>query len=402
MIALVLLALLVLLGFTAWFPTVATFVWILILETSPDIWLDQLIGGHETIVAALKAAGLAIALLMALRFGARPDAFNPGFAFLAMFLAGLAHGLYPGLTLSGSLRSLVGSAAPFAFGFIRLPPWWRRAVEQAAKLGPSVTVLFGAVLAALGLHQMLEVQQGALRLGGSGQAAFLAGFALIAVYAGLLGWVRSPNRADGALLLVNLVLLALTGARAPLSLAAALSIGVFALQRRFIPLLAAAAAACLAVMFASTFSFLRVVDLAKLGEATDLSNRNLVWPYFEHAFQTSPWIGWGVGAGKVVVPLGSSLSQLIATNAAHNEYLRIGAEGGALGLLLLIICLTAWALRGSASLPPPQRWLMRAVFIAFAIHSATDNTLIATTSSVFFIWASAVFAAPPPAAKPVP
>jgi O-antigen ligase len=241
-----------------------------------------------------------------------------------------------------------------------------------------------------------------LRLGGSGQAAFLAGFALIAVYAGLLGWVRSPNRADGALLLVNLVLLALTGARAPLSLAAALSIGVFALQRRFIPLLAAAAAACLAVMFASTFSFLRVVDLAKLGEATDLSNRNLVWPYFEHAFQTSPWIGWGVGAGKVVVPLGSSLSQLIATNAAHNEYLRIGAEGGALGLLLLIICLTAWALRGSASLPPPQRWLMRAVFIAFAIHSATDNTLIATTSSVFFIWASAVFAAPPPAAKPVP
>jgi hypothetical protein len=35
---------------------------------------------------------------------------------------------------------------------------------------------------------------------------------------------------------------------------------------------------------------------------------------------------------------------------------------------------------------------MRAVFIAFAVHSATDNTLIATTSSVFFIWVSAVFA----------
>jgi hypothetical protein len=40
---------------------------------------------------------------------------------------------------------------------------------------------------------------------------------------------------------------------------------------------------------------------------------------------------------------------------------------------------------------------MRLVFIAFAVHSATDNTLIATTSSVLFIWASAVFSA---AAKP--
>ncbi len=43
---------------------------------------------------------------------------------------------------------------------------------------------------------------------------------------------------------------------------------------------------------------------------------------------------------------------------------------------------------------------MRLVFFAFALHSLTDNTLIATTSSVFFLWVSAVFATAPEPTKP--
>jgi O-antigen ligase len=123
-------------------------------------------------------------------------------------------------------------------------------------------------------------------------------------------------------------------------------------------------------MFAPALSFLRPIQLAELGDATSLSNRNLVWPYFLSVAAASPVTGWGVGAGKIIIPVTSHLTALIGTNAAHDEYLRIGAEGGALGLALL----------------------MTLIFIAFAIHSATDNTLIATTSSVFFIWVSAVFA----------
>jgi O-antigen ligase len=89
---------------------------------------------------------------------------------------------------------------------------------------------------------------------------------------------------------------------------------------------------------------------------------------------------------------------LIGTTAAHNEYLRVGTEGGAIGVMLLVVCMGLWAYRGSRHLPRAERWLMRLVFVAFAVHSATDNTLIATTSSVLFIWASAVFSA---AAKPI-
>jgi hypothetical protein len=75
-----------------------------------------------------------------------------------------------------------------------------------------------------------------------------------------------------------------------------------------------------------------------------------------------------------------------------NEYLRIGAEGGLFGLLLLIALIFLWVKRHSTPLPRDESWLMRLVFLNFAFQSATDNPLIATTSSVFFIWVSAVFA----------
>lgn len=145
-------------------------------------------------------------------------------------------------------------------------------------------------------------------------------------------------------------------------------------------------------MFLNALTFLHVIDLAQLGEAADLSNRNLVWPYFQAAFLASPFFGWGVAAGKVIIPVTSRLTSLIGTNAAHNEYLRIGAEGGAFGLALLIVLIFLWVKRGSARLPRAQRWLMRLIILSFALQSATDNTLIATTSSVLFLWMSAIFA----------
>jgi hypothetical protein len=51
---------------------------------------------------------------------------------------------------------------------------------------------------------------------------------------------------------------------------------------------------------------------------------------------------------------------------------------------------------------PAERWVMRLVFLVFALHSATDNTLIATTSSLMFAWVSAVFARAESEATPHP
>jgi O-antigen ligase len=151
-------------------------------------------------------------------------------------------------------------------------------------------------------------------------------------------------------------------------------------------------APALAVLAAPLLGFVRLLHLAAHGDLGDLSHRTLIWPIYEAAFAASPWVGWGLGAGKVLVPVGTLLWDLIGTNAAHDEYLRIAAEGGAVGLGLLILCLAAWLYRGIRPMPGAERAVMILVFLGFAAHSATDNTLIATTASLMFIWVTAIFA----------
>jgi O-antigen ligase len=387
------LALVTTLVAAARFPVAATLLWIIAIEVTPDQWFS---GAHETVIGVEKGAGVALVALLGLRFGWRRDRYNPGFAFGAMFFTGLLHGLYPGLTLTSSLRTLVGSAAPFAFGFVTTGPEFRRAVVRTVTAGPLLNLITGAVLAALHVHAIYTMEGGVFRLAGAGLPAFLGGFALIAIYAGLLEMLRPPpaNLLEPGLLALNFGILLLTGARTPLALASLLILGVIIAKRNLLAAAAAGAMLAVAILFLGEFSFIRAVDLVQAGQAGNLSNRDLIWPYFEAAIAASPWLGWGVGAGKMVVPATHGIAQLIGTNAAHNEYLRIGCEGGVVGLVLLVLCMALWAARGARALPVAEGWFIRLVFIAFAVHSATDNTLIATTSSVMFIWITAVFSAP--------
>jgi O-antigen ligase len=395
-------------GLTAWFPIAATVAWVLLLETSPELWLTNEVD-RETVIGVAKAAGLALAVILGLRAGFKRDRYNPGFAFLFMFVAGLIHGLYPGLSLLDSLRSLIGSAAPFVFGFVRLPASWCRAVVRAAIFGPVFAVAFWAVLSLAGQGSVVSFENGLMRLGGPGEPAFLGGFALIAIYALLLELLAQPRLLDCWMLVLNFVILLATGARAPLFLAAMLMFVAVLLPapglnafRRMMILAGTGAVVSLGVMFSGVLSFIRAVGLAREGQTANLSNRDLVWPVFERAIAASPWFGWGTGAGKVVVPVGSGMSMLIGTNAAHDEYLRIAAEGGAVGAALLLGLMALWLWRGSAGLTYPRRMVLRMIMLAFAVHSATDNTLIATTSSVFFMWMSAVFASREEASKAAP
>jgi len=372
------------------FPHQAMRLWILALATSPDAWANGLVGGPELITAAMKGYGLVLVLGLGLRHGWRFDRYNPSFAFTFMFLASMVHGLYPGLTLTDSLRSLTGSASPFFFSFVCLPKTLITSINRTLVWAPLCAIAFGALLTLSGLGAAYNIEQGAVRLGTSGEAPYLAGFALIAIYAGWLEFLASPSRRSCIMITINLTIILLTGARAPLLLAGLITILVLIAQRRVLALAGLGALAALGVMCSQALTFLRVFNLIHLGEASDLSNRTLVWPYFLSAWAASPLFGQGVGAGKVIMPLSTPLAGLIGTNAAHDEFLRIGAEGGIVGLLLLIILIILWLQQGTAALPRPQKYFIRLVFLAFALHSATDNTMIATTSSVFFLWASTV------------
>jgi O-antigen ligase len=388
------------LALAAAYPAEATALWLAALATCPEMWLGDLIGHSPDIIGIDKGIGLGLLALCLLRYGARADTFNPGQAFLFMFSTGFMHGVWPGLTVADSVRSLIGSAAPFAFSWSRLSAAWSRRVIGTVILAPFLIIGFGACLAAAGLRPLYSVEDGALRLGASTHPAFLAGFVLISVYALLLEQVRGARGWRLLALGADIVILLATGARAPLGLAMLLILLVavavptprWPWRSRAGVLLAVAAAPPAAVLAAPFLGFVRLLSLASQGDVTDLSNRTLIWPVYEAAFMRSPWFGWGTGSGKVLVPVGTLLWQLLGTNAAHDEYLRIAVEGGGLGLGLLVLLMALWLRDGMRGMPGAERAVMVLVFLAFAVHSATDNTLIATTASLMFAWISAVFA----------
>lgn len=389
------------LGFLAFRHTVGFCVaWLLIAGSTLEMVLGDWLGGSafNSIIALVKAAELGLGLICMLRFGLILDRFNPAFAYVFMFAGGFVHGLYPGLTAVTSLRSLIGSLAPFVFCFSRVPIGWAHGMIRMTRWIPVLTVAAGAVLAATGLRPLF-VDSGGWRLAALGHPAFLGNFCLSAIYAGLFELLRGGRREDLMLLVVNFLLLLATGARAPamygalviLTMLFATRSPVLPIRRRLLLLLCLLALLPLGLLAAEALPQIRLFNLLT-GEAGNLSGREILWPIFSHAADASPWLGWGIGAGNQIISPDSEIAELIGSRAAHNEYLRMRLEGGEVGRCLLVVLFLIWGQRGSAVLPRDEKLLMRLIFIAFACHAYTDNLLISTSACVFFALITAVFA----------
>jgi hypothetical protein len=388
-------------AFLAWRHLIGFSVaWLLLAGLSLEMTLYDLIGpsAYAPTIAAIKAVQLGLAVLCVLRYGSQLDVFNPTWAYLAIFAIGLLHGLHPGLTTADSLRSLVGSVAPFAFCFSRPPREWSSAMIRATSWIPVLSVAGGVVLATAGLRPLF-VESGGERLVGLGHPAFLAGVCLAAIYACLIRLYRGAGRGDLMLLGVNFVILTLTGARAPLAYGVAVTTITLAVvsapcmpaRRRWLLLLGAATLLPVFALLDHTLTNIRLFNLLA-SDSTDLSGRDLLWPLFEQAAGQSYWFGWGLGAGNFIISPHSEVATLLQTWAAHNEYLRMEVEGGQIGRGLLVIAFVLWVVLHTRRLPRAERHIMRLIFIAFAAHAITDNVLISTPASVLFTFVAAVFA----------
>ncbi len=375
--------------------------WLLTAGCSLEMTANDMIGpeAFQPVIAAIKAAQIGLAILCALRWGVDGDPWNPSWAFAIMAATGIVHGLYPGLTMAESLRSLIGSVAPFAFCFVRFPTAWADAMIRATRWCALVAVAGGVILAALAIRPLFT-DSGGMRLTGLGHPAFLATVCMASVYAGLVQFYRTGRRAELPLLAVNLTILLLTGARAPMAFATMVTgltltcVSAPAVPTRWrLSLLAAAGgfATVLAVfLLAGDLGDIRLFKLLST-DATNLSGRDILWEAFGAVTRDSPWVGWGIGAGNVVIPPEGPVAKLLHTWAAHNEYLRIEVEGGQLGRGLLIVMFATWVWMRSRALPVPTRRIIRLVFLAFAGHAFTDNLLISTPACVLMTFAAAVF-----------
>lgn len=380
------------------FPLAVTLAWLLLAGSTPEYWLADAVGGASAMVAAEKFAGFGVAAVCALRFGLRADPCNPAYAFAAICAWGFGRGVHPRLDALESLRSLAGSVAPFAFGFVRLPAAWGRAVIAGVTLLPPILVLLGAAFALAGLHPLV-VEQSGLRLQATGIPAFLGGFTEAASYACLLETMRTGRARDALLLGVNLLILVLSGARAPLAVFCAIGLLAILLARsRFVPAadrLPVLLVGLLAIPLLLGIASIAATDIRLLnvlsGDAGAMSGRDLLWPHFARAWEEQPGFGWGLGAAKVIIPPYAAIAHLTGTTAPHNEYLRIGVEGGWAGLLLLLACFAGWTWLRTRTLPRIDRLMLRLAMIGIGIHAAADNLLISTTAGILFAWFVAAF-----------
>ena len=382
------------------FPTGFSVAWLWTAGMTLEMTFHDLAGPDtfQPVIAVIKGTQIGLAGLCMIRFGPKADPLNPAWAFPVMLVTGLAHGLYPHLSAADSMRSMIGSVAPFAFCFCRIPARWAEAMIQATKWVPTIAVLACLPLAAADIRPLF-VDSGGARLAGLGHPAFLAGVCLPAIYACLIQLFRQGRGGDLGLLVVNFLILTLTGARAPfvfavavtgLSLVSIRSV-IFPARQRLLLVLTALGLLPVLLLLAGGFDELRLFNVF-LHETGNLSGRDLLWPSFQDAAARSPWFGWGTGAGNAVVSPQGRVAQTLHTWAAHNEYLRIQVEGGAFGEALLIALSAGWAIVHTRGLPPAEQRIMRLALLALGLHAITDNVLISTPACVFFAFAAAVFA----------
>lgn len=382
------------------FPTPFCIVWLLVTSMSLEMTFAEVAGDqtYQPVIAVTKGTEMVLGLLCVLRFGPRLDPLCPAWAFPVMFAEGLVHGLYPGLSMADSIRSAIGSIAPFAFCFCRMPRSWADVVIRTTKWCPVVAVVACLPLAAAGIRPLF-VESGGARLGGLGHPAFLANVCLPAIYACLIQLYREGRRGDVLLLLVNGLILVLTGARAPLFYAVTVTgislisirSRVFAARSRLFLILSALALLPVLVVLSGALGEIRLFKVV-VTETTNLSGRGLLWPSFEAAAAQSPWFGWGSGAGNVVIPHNSEIVEELHTWAAHNEYLRMDVEGGVFGRTLLVGLFAVWVVLRTRGLCRSDRRIMRVAFVAYAGLAFTDNVLISTPACVMFAFVAAVFA----------
>jgi O-antigen ligase len=368
----------------------------LALDLQLDLLADAGGGSVGTLGAAVvKIIPFVIAAMLSFRYGLATTINWPFLAFTLVAVASLVVLPIGRVSTFGEMaRSFIGSTAPFVLAFAAAPrPLWS-AFCKAVVLVPAISAGLGLLAWPAGIYPAFDHNW---RFQGLHSPPFLAGFCVTAIFAATLEYLRGFRTRWLGLGGVAMAILLATQARAPIGAVMLFLMLVFALSdRRSFPLrhkLDLALGGLLpALLLLGPLAYFALDRFLGAEGHEQFSGRDVIWPYFLDAIEARPLFGYGLGAGKLIVDPEDPQIRLIRSNAAHNEYLRLSVDAGIVGCTLVFGAIIAWIWSGTRQVRAVDRLVLRSALVAALLHSAFDNTLIASTAVMQFGWFAAALA----------
>ncbi len=392
------------------FPRAAAIFGVMSLITSPENFkfaadfANQYTPG--TSAQTLHKFFLLAALLPALARGCFHMRANPPiFALLIMMAISLTlSSTYPGLDFNQMVKSFISLSLPFLllnYAFMRgEETFWLRIIT----ILPIISLILGFIAEWMilvnpvgKLIKVLDVEYtGAFRLRGVNFPAFMGFFGFAAVIAGTYMAVLRGQRRYFIGVFIALACTILSGTRMP----SALAIMVVVLSILFVSRGAMRPSAKIAMslmggaVLAGILIFYWPNIMARTfnsGQEPGLntSGRTEVWEVMQQAIDINPLFGRGIGAGAILL-VEKEEAGVLATAAAHNEYLRLLSDAGWVGLILFVCSIVIYVAGNSKLIGRDGLIFVTTVFIAYAIYSYTDNTISAPPAIVLMAAISAI------------
>lgn len=237
---------------------------------------------------------------------------------------------------------------------------------------PLASVALGLVYQLLGLWTMFQAEfaTGLPRMSGSMIPAYLSAYAMAGTFAATaLGTIRN-RPVFFVLAIVDLGILLLAGGRAALAVTLPICAITFLASANTPLRVKVAVALAGPVALAGFLVTVGQTALSRLVSSTE-NGREILWQFTWGLADKHPWTGIGFGHAYWATPL--RIKTMTGTQATHNDYIRLAAELGYIGmplfyLLLILAVARAW-LAGHRTVLP---WIALAGFL---FVSRSDNAL---------------------------
>lgn len=364
---------------------------------SPENFIRMQIAGVET--ASLHRAVILAAIgLTILKHGMAARMNVPIIGMLLIFVMSLTLAdIHPKLTTFQMVKSLFAFIVLFAFININYSPEVIPRLLTMMRYLPIASIVGGVVVELANIHgpwgpwkAMIIEWTGAPRLGGMNIPPMLAYFSYVALFICVFDALQTKQRWLFVLAGIHLTIIILSGTRMPTaaSLIFAAIILLFSKGRvlRGSTKLHVAVASIL-VIGGVLVLYWPALQARMTAGGVNVTGRDIIWEIFVSAIHKEPWFGRGLGTGAVLL-----IGEFEGTTAAHNEYLRLLADAGIVGLTLFVVSIAAWVRSELRFMSSDERLIIVSFLFTFALYSLTDNTVTSPPAMMLILALSLLFA----------